>query len=154
MVIKQFVAMKAFIFFGGKVLVLRESDKYTDGTNAGKYDVVGGRVKPGEQFEESLRREIKEETGLSVSIGDPFYVGEWRPMVAGEHWQVIGTFFECVAETDEVKLGKDHDGYKWISPGEFDKLPVIESVKQAFDKYLEMAESGGCCGGGCCEGKC
>ena len=38
--IRQFVATKAFINFKGKILVLRESTKYSDGTNSGKYDVV------------------------------------------------------------------------------------------------------------------
>lgn len=43
---KLFVATKAFIRYKGKILILRESNKYTDGVNSGKYDVVGGRIKP------------------------------------------------------------------------------------------------------------
>ncbi|USN55268.1 MAG: NUDIX domain-containing protein [Candidatus Peribacteria bacterium] len=41
---------------------MRESPAYADGSNAGKYDVVGGRVTPGERFDEALLREISEET--------------------------------------------------------------------------------------------
>jgi len=76
--VKLFVATKAFINYKGKILILRESTKYSDGTNSGKYDVVGGRVEPGQKFDESLLREIKEETGLSVKLGRPFYVGDQR----------------------------------------------------------------------------
>tara|TARA_Y100000034_G_scaffold132299_1_gene194941 strand:+ start:1240 stop:1539 length:300 start_codon:yes stop_codon:yes gene_type:complete len=97
---KVFTAMKAFIIYDGKVLLLRESTKYKDGANAGKFDVVGGRVEPGQRFDESLLREIKEETGLTVTLGKPFFVNEWRPTVRGEQWQIIGTFFECFADTD------------------------------------------------------
>ena len=61
---KLFVATKAFIEYEGKILILQESGKYVDGTNVGRYDVPGGRVEPGQRFDESLRREIKEETGL------------------------------------------------------------------------------------------
>ena len=57
---KLFVATKAFVFYKEKVLILRESDKYKDGTNAGGYDIVGGRVEPGQRFDESLLREIKD----------------------------------------------------------------------------------------------
>ena len=56
MVDKIFVAMKAFIVHSGKVLLLRESSKYSDGSNAGKFDVVGGRVEQGQRFDESLLR--------------------------------------------------------------------------------------------------
>ncbi|MCD4666214.1 NUDIX domain-containing protein [archaeon] len=73
---KIFVATKAFIFHKGKMLILRESSKYNDGTQTGNYDVPGGRVKPGQRFDESLLREIKEEIGLNVKIGKPFNVEE------------------------------------------------------------------------------
>src|SRR5258708_20961101 len=82
--IKLFVATKAFIVYNGKVLILQESNKYTDVSNEGKFDVVGGRIVPGERFDESLLREIEEETGLEVKIGKPFFVNEWRPVVKNE----------------------------------------------------------------------
>src|SRR3989338_5321969 len=113
---KLFVATKAFINFRGKILILRESNTYTDGTNAEKYDVAGGRLTPGEKFNDALQREIKEETGLDVDIGKPFHIGEWRPVVRGEQWQVVGIFFECFAKSEEVILSEDHDGYEWIDP--------------------------------------
>jgi hypothetical protein len=58
---KIFAATKAFIHYNGKILILRESNKYSDGSNAAKYDVVGGRVNPGQRFDESLLREIGED---------------------------------------------------------------------------------------------
>ncbi|MBI2889130.1 MAG: NUDIX domain-containing protein [Candidatus Liptonbacteria bacterium] len=145
---RLFIATKAFIVrglvkpqsgngAGGKeVLVVRESNKYEEGTNAAKFDVVGGRLTPGERFDESLRREIKEETGLDVEIGKPFFVNEWRPVVKGEKWQVVGVFFECEAGEGEIKLSKDHDAFEWILPEEYMKYPLIENLKAAFEAYL------------------
>ena len=63
---KLFIAGKAFIKHNGKILVLRESSKYQDGTQTGKYDVAGGRLKPGENFLEALKREVKEELNLKI----------------------------------------------------------------------------------------
>lgn len=139
---KQLVAMKAFLVHDGKVLILRESLKNPDGTNAGKYDVVGGRVEPGERFDETLRREIREETGMDARIGSPFFVGEWRPVVRGEEWQIIATFFTCEAPTDRVTLGRDHDEYQWIDAGKFQEYPLIENLIPVFRAYLALSDNG------------
>ena len=133
---KLFTAVKAFINYNDKILILKESTKYKDGANAGRFDVVGGRVKPGQRFDESLMREIKEETGLSVKIGNPFYVGEWRPVVRGEQWQIVGTFFECISDSDDVVLSEDHEDFEWINPKEYRNFELIENLIPAFEKYM------------------
>lgn len=134
---KQFIATKAFIQHQGKILILKESTKYKDGTNHGRYDVVGGRVEKGERFDESLLREIKEETGLKVIIKDPFFVSEWRPKPNGESWQVVGIFFKCEAKSENVKLSQDHESYEWINPEEYKNYNLVDNVRKAFEKYLE-----------------
>ena len=138
---KLFVATKAFINYQGKILILRESSKYQDGSNASKYDVVGGRVEPGQNFLVSLLREIDEETGLKVKIGNPFYVGEWRPVVNGEQWQIVGTFFECIADSNEVRLSEDHDDFQWIDPNNYLNYLIIDNLKPSFEKYIEYSKN-------------
>ena len=128
--------MKAFIIHNNKVLVLKESEKYKEGTNAGKFDIVGGRVEPGQRFDESLLREIKEETGLQARIGKPFFVNEWRPEVKGEKWQIIATFFECHVDDDQIQLSQDHDECKWINPEEYKSHNLIEQLHPAFEAFL------------------
>jgi 8-oxo-dGTP diphosphatase len=135
---KIFAATKAFIVHEGKVLLLREAGKYEDGTNVGRYDVPGGRVEPGQRFDESLLREINEETGLTVEVGRPFFVNEWRPVVRGEQWQIIGTFFECIAKDEKVVLSKDHDEYVWIDPKDFKQYNIIENLVPMFLSYLDL----------------
>lgn len=138
MVDKLFVATKAFIVHNGKILLLRESSKYGEGTQSGNYDVPGGRIKQGERFDESLSREIKEETGLSVNIGLPFAVNEWRPVVKGEQWQIVGIFFECFSDSDKVVLSEDHDNFLWITPKDYAKYNNIKTNIPAFEAYLNI----------------
>lgn len=133
---RLFVATKGFICHNGNVLIIRESQQYVDGVHAGLFDVVGGRMTPGERFDNSLRREAKEETGLDVRVGAPFFVGEWRPRVKGELWQVVGIFFECLADTDQVALSSDHSDYKWIEPAAFSQENLIPRLNLAFEAYL------------------
>lgn len=141
MVQKIFVATQAFIINDDKILIIRESPTYEDGTNIGKFGVPGGRVKAGERFDAGLRREVKEETGLSVNIGEPFFVGEWRPMVRGEERQIVGVFFECTSESDKVTLGNDHDEYLWIDPRGYKNFNLIENLFSAFETYLKFVRT-------------
>lgn len=133
---KIFVAAKAFIVYQGKVLLIRESNKYAEATQLGKYGVPGGRLEPGESWEECLRREVKEETGLEIKIGKPFYVNEWRPTVNDELWQVIGIFFECHTTTDQVELGEDHNDFQWVDPANFKDYDLIPDLYETFEHYL------------------
>lgn len=141
--IKLFVATKAFILYEGKVLIIQESSKYKDGSNIGKFDVVGGRITPGEHFEESLRREVMEETGLKIRLGKPFFVNESRPVVRGENWQVIRMYFETFAENDKIVLGEDHENYLWIDPKDYKKYNIIENMYPAFETYIENGRNRG-----------
>lgn len=134
---KLFVATKAFIQYKDRVLLLRESTQYSDGSNAGKFDVVGGRITPGEHFAESLLREIKEETGLEATITEPFFVSEWRPSVRGEQWQIVGIYFVCTVGSDGIELSNDHDHYEWIDPREYESYNLIDNVNAAFEAYVK-----------------
>ncbi|MBU1037367.1 hypothetical protein KKF32_05105 [Patescibacteria group bacterium] len=83
-------------------------------------------------------REIKEETGLKVKIGKPFFVNEWRPLVREEPWQIIGIFFICFTDLDKVILGDDHDEFQWIKPQEYKEYNLIENLIPAFENYLSQ----------------
>jgi 8-oxo-dGTP diphosphatase len=140
--IRQFISTKAFIVHRDKVLIIREADAYEDGVGAGKYEIPGGRVEPGEQFNDGLLREIREETGLeSITVGKPFYVGEYRPVIRDEQWQVVAIYFECTADTDQVILSQDHDHYEWIDPLSYEDYPLKQVSKKAFAEFVKNLKS-------------
>ena len=133
----QRIAAKAVIVNDGKVLIIRESSSYEEGTNMGKYDFPGGRIEPGEALETALKREAKEECGLDIQIGQPFYVGEWRPVVKGAKLQIFGIFFKCRAENSKIVLGSDFDDYKWIGYDEREKFNLLPAVGEAIEILFE-----------------
>ena len=81
-------------------------------------------------------REIQEETGLHVRVGKPFHVDEWRPVVRGEEWHIVATFFECHTESQEVILGEDHVSFEWIDPNNHKDYQLIENLYPAFEAFL------------------
>ena len=135
---KLFLATKAFIKKDDKILIIRESNKYSDGTNIGNYDVIGGRINPGEKFNESLLREIKEETGLEVNLDKPFFVNEVRINKNDEIWQIVRIFFTAEAKSDKVVLSDDHDSYLWINPSDYKNHNIIGNLHEVFEEYLKL----------------
>lgn len=135
-VMVQRIATKAVIVRDdGKLLIVREAATYGDGTQRGRYHMPGGRVEIGENFEDALRREVREETGLEIEFGRPIYVGEWRPVIRGVPHQIVGIFFICKPKTTDVKLSAEHDDFQWINPSQQDEFDVMDPEDKVIDQY-------------------
>jgi 8-oxo-dGTP diphosphatase len=136
-----FFAVKAFVEHNGKVLVIRESEKYSDGTQEGKFDVPGGRIEIGKSLKENLLREIEEETGLKhneIEVGSSFFANEVYPIVRGEQLRIIRSFYKCKSKTDKIKLSGDHDKFEWINPKDYKKYNIIENLHEVFEEFLKQ----------------
>lgn len=141
--IVQRVAMKAVIVSDGKVLILREAKTYDEGTQEGRYHVPGGRIEIGENFEAALQREVREETGLTVDIVMPLYVGEWRPVIKGVPHQIIATFLVCRLSSEaEIVLSDEHDTYEWIEPKERANYDLMDPEDKVIDRLADMQAKG------------
>ncbi len=85
------------------------------------------RVK-NEDLQECIKREVKEETGLDIIPGS--VVGKQEYIADHGTRHVVCYVFLCkmVDENQEVKLSKEHDGYKWI--GEVGEAQLILNPDQ------------------------
>lgn len=129
--------MKAVIVKDDKVLILREAATYGDGTQRGRYHMPGGRIESGENFEDALRREVREETGLEVDVEYPIYVGEWRPVIRGVPHQIVATFLVCKPKAGKVTLSTEHDDYQWIDPKKRSNYDIMDPEDKVIDCFAE-----------------
>jgi 8-oxo-dGTP diphosphatase len=133
------VAAKALILNEkGQTLVLREAAQHKANTQVGRYQLHGGRLEPGESFEDGLKREVFEETGLRVAATSPVLVGEWRPIILGVLHQIVGIFMACNAAPGPIRLSEEHDAYQWIDPANY-KLDIVQPDCEAVDLYGKKA---------------
>jgi len=97
----------------GILLVKRSPGSF----NEGQWEVPGGRLKKGENFQQMMEREMFEETNLVVTVSPPFMTSKGTILTDGPYSGLlyapvyaIGTYIRGM-----LKLGKEHDDYVWMS---------------------------------------
>lgn len=139
---KQYIAVKALIRDAtGRVLVLRQAvEPGVDG--GGKYHPPGGIVEPGETLAEAISREVLEETGLTVAVGQLITVAEWRANLANGPGQFVGIFYECtLAEPDRpiVLQVAEASEYAWVGRDDLAGISFVEPAGSVVKHYLEQS---------------
>ncbi|HEV3245448.1 MAG TPA: NUDIX hydrolase [Candidatus Paceibacterota bacterium] len=111
----MFVSQKAIVWNkDGKMLGMRRSE--TDPSRPLTWDLPGGELEEGEDVRESLRREVIEESGLTI---DELNVVDVYGKTGhdGQYWVMI--LYETKALEGEVRLSFEHDQFEWLTIEEF-----------------------------------
>lgn len=101
---------------------------------AGQWEFAGGKVEPGEDVRDALRREIAEELGVRIRIGAPVPApdgADW-PIANGHRMRVWLVEMEGEPEPledhDELRwlpIAGAHDAVPWLAPD----LPIVAAVQ-------------------------
>lgn len=106
----------AAILRAGRVLACRRT---SPPAAAGRWELPGGKVEPGEDRDAALVREIGEELGVLVDVVD------W---LAGE--SPVGDTLVLMAATTRISAGelrpREHDRLRWLAPDELDDVDWLE----------------------------
>jgi len=111
----------------------------------GKWESGGGQVKPGENFEEAIKRQMREELGIEVNILTIVSTYEiLTPKLS--QMKIPGLKFLCTPASEKsaegVKINpKEFSEYKWITEHEIDQFEFIRGVKKDMVAALEYYKS-------------
>lgn len=76
------------------------------------WDLPGGTIEAGETVEEGLLREIREEAGIEVAIGAPFFV--YTTLTQLPSRQNVTILYRCQYVAGNVAMhAEEHQGYDW-----------------------------------------
>lgn len=92
--------------------------------NAGHWDFPKGNIEKGEKLEDTVKREVKEETGIkSIEIIPGFKESfQYFYKLKGKTIFKIVTFFLAQTQEKEVEISWEHKGFQW--------LPYEEALQQ------------------------
>lgn len=121
----------------GRCLLLRRAAKSKN--NAGKWEFPGGKTDPGESFDVTLTREVREETGLRIQILRPFETA----MSDLPDRQVVYLVMLAQTKSGRVRLSKEHDAFQWVLPSDFEEVdfsPQFRSVARHYKQFVESQQ--------------
>lgn len=117
--------------YDGKILLLKVRSKSSH--DAEKWEIPGGKVKKGEFFDQALKREFMEETGLEIDIESLYNViqNNYTACKTNESIKSIQLIMKVTSTTDEVKISPEHDEYRWFTKEELKELIDKEMLSRA-----------------------
>ena len=112
----------------GNILVVRRHPKSK--TNPNKWELPGGKIEKGEFFDEALIREVKEETGLDVKVGD------FCEAVQDDypHKRTVQLIMYSKDIMGDVEISDEHDDWKWADTDEIKSLDITSSLEKIIEK--------------------
>lgn len=132
------VGLGVMILKDGKLLLGRRHDDPEKASSllkgAGTWTMPGGKLHFGETFEEGAKREVLEETGITLNKMDVICVNQ--DMVENAHFITIGLFSDAFSGEPQVMEPDEITEWRWFdldnlpSPIYFPSAKVLENYKQ------------------------
>lgn len=142
---QQVITACAFIhqIFDGEEKVFLPKRADTKKFLPGVYELPGGHVDFGEDIVEGLKREINEEFGMEIAVGDPFFTFTYSNHIKGSHSIEVIYFAKFITELEKINLNpQDHSTYEWFGKNELQKTYSqakgkddieIKAIKKGFE---------------------
>jgi 8-oxo-dGTP diphosphatase len=97
------------------------------------WEFPGGRVEAGETDEAALARELSEEMGIAVTVGDRVIHVEH----AYEGYDIDFCVYRCILRAGPIRNIRVHD-HRWVFPDELDRYEFPPADEKSIAKLLGL----------------
>ncbi|MGW1087825.1 (deoxy)nucleoside triphosphate pyrophosphohydrolase [Streptomyces sp. NPDC002596] len=127
------VVVAGAVYDQGRLLAARRS---APPELAGRWELPGGKLEPGESGEQALVRELREELGVEAEPLERI-PGEW-PLKPG---YVLRVWTARLVSGVPAPL-QDHDELRWLGPGEGDEIDWLDQDRPAVAEAMRRLPAG------------
>lgn len=108
------------------------------------WDLPKGHIEKGEKEQETVKREVKEETGLEDIEIIPGFKETIKYFFKWEGKTIFKTvaFYVLETKTKEVKISGEHIGYKWLPYEEALEQLTYKNAKEILQKANDFLSKG------------
>jgi 8-oxo-dGTP diphosphatase len=134
------VGVGGVIVRDGRALIVKRAHE----PRKGEWSLPGGLVELGETLVEAAKREIREETGLEVEVGEVIEVFDRVHHLDGRvryHFVIVD--YLCRPTGGTLQAGDDADDVAWVSDEEVERFGVNALAARVIRKGLERAQERG-----------
>lgn len=103
------------------------------GSLAGLWEFPGGKIEAGEQPDQALARELKEELGIDAEIG-PLRLATTHSY---KEINVLIMFYEINYWTGQPQP-LHHTELKWVTPSKIKDMPLPEANRKILDRIVAL----------------
>ncbi len=116
------LAVGAIVVDADRLLLVRRARP----PGAGRWSVPGGRVERGETVRAAVVREVAEETGIAVAVGE---FATWVERIDAEfHFVILDFFARPVPGGQIARAGDDADACGWVPLAEVAQLDLVDGL--------------------------
>ena len=136
---RPLVGVGGVVIADGRTLLIRRGSAPLQG----QWSIPGGMLELSESIAEGVRRELAEETGLEVRVGDLIEVFE--RIVPGEdgrtryHFVILDYLCEMVSGV--ARAGSDVTDVAWAREDELERYSLTPIATRVIKRAFEMAQS-------------
>jgi len=116
---------------GGRFLLLKRSMESR--FFAGQWEAPGGKIRTGESFDYALLREVKEETGLTISLDGVVGASEFEL----PHTRVALLCMKAHVVFGEVRLSEEHEEFVWLPLQEFSTKNLTVGLRKVLNSLAK-----------------
>ena len=121
----------------GKIFIAK---RQMVGDMGGRWEFPGGKIEEGEELETAVIREMQEEFGVTVSVGQKITSGSFTHRNKPCTLDVLEIHFPHDGMTERFTL-TEHTDYKWVKPEEIPGLNFVDSDLSVYDAVKKWCEN-------------
>ena len=129
------------IIINDEVLIIKRKTE----PDAGKWTIPGGAIDVGEKIKDGLKREIFEETGLEVEVGNLLDIAEkiFKDSNSKIIYHYVILDYLCKYISGSMKASSDAEELMLVKMCDIDKIELVNGTRRVIEKTFDLAKAEG-----------